>query len=139
VKPDHPEADCPMLLVLDRISNRWTVLVAGALSKRPLRFNELQRVVGGISHKTLSQTLKALERDGFIAREVIPTVPITVEYSITPMGATLASTLERLRLWAAENYNGIVEARAAFDDRAAIAASRASIRGERYAGNDLGV
>ena len=124
MKPDHPEADCPMLLVLDRIANRWTVLVAGALAKRTLRFNELQRVVGGISHKTLSQTLKALERDGFITRKVIPTVPVTVEYSITPMGASLAATMEQVRVWAADNYNDIVESRNAFDARAGNATAQ---------------
>jgi DNA-binding HxlR family transcriptional regulator len=117
VKPDHPEADCPMLRVLEHVANPWTVLAIGALWKQPLRFNELKRTVGGISQKMLSQTLKALERDGLISRKVIPTVPVTVEYSITNLGNTLAATLDPLRVWSADHYADIEQTRAAYDAR----------------------
>lgn len=119
MKPDHPEADCPMLLILDRIANKWAVLVVAALWKRPLRFNELKRTVGGVSQKVLSQTVKGLERDGLISRKVTPTVPITVEYSITPLGKTLAITMEALRVWSADHIAEVVEARATYDGRSA--------------------
>jgi len=115
LKPDHPEADCPMLLVLDRIANKWAVLIMAALWKRSLRFNELKRAVGGVSQKVLSQTLKTLERDGLISRKVTPTVPVTVEYSITPLGKTLAITMDALRVWSAKHINQVIKARAQYD------------------------
>jgi DNA-binding HxlR family transcriptional regulator len=115
LKPDHPEADCPMLLVLDRIANKWAVLVMAALWKESLRFNELKRTIGGVSQKVLSQTLKVLERDGLISRKVTPTVPITVEYAITPLGKTLAITMDALRVWSANHINQVIRARTAFD------------------------
>lgn len=115
MKPNHPEADCPMLLVLERIANKWAVLVVATLWKQPLRFNELRRTIGGVSQKVLSQTLKGLERDGLISRKVTPTVPITVEYSITKLGETLAATVDPLRLWSADHIDEVFAARAAFD------------------------
>lgn len=117
MKPDHPEADCPMILILERVANKWAVLVVAALWKETLRFNELKRVVGGVSQKMLSQTLKALERDGLITRKVTPTVPVTVEYTITPLGKTLAQTMDALRIWSADHIGEVVAARAAFDAR----------------------
>lgn len=97
MKANHPEADCPMLLLLDRVANKWAVLVVAVLWKGPLRFNELKRAVGGISQKMLSQTVRGLERDGLISRAVTPTVPVTVEYAITPVGETLARTMDALQ------------------------------------------
>jgi DNA-binding HxlR family transcriptional regulator len=102
MKPDHPEADCPILLVLDRLANKWAVLVMAALWRTPLRFNELKRTVGGVSQKMLSQTLRGLERDGLI----------------TPLGETLARTMDALRIWSADHIAEVVGARTAFDARA---------------------
>lgn len=127
MKPDHPEANCPMLHVLQHVANPWAVLAIAALWKQSLRFNELKRTVGGISQKTLSQTLKVLERDGLISREVTPTVPITVEYSITELGRTLAMTMDHLRVWAADHSDDIVQARAAFDLRYARSRSMSGV------------
>lgn len=118
MKPDHPEADCPILLLLDRVANKWSVLVMATLWRAPLRFNELRRTVGGISQKMLSQTLRGLERDGLISRTASPTVPVTVEYAITPLGATLAQTMDAVRIWSADHIAEVVDARAAFDARA---------------------
>lgn len=120
MKPNHPEADCPMLLMLDRIANKWAVLVVAALWKQPLRFNALRRAVGGVSQKMLSQTLKGLERDGLISRKVTPTVPINVEYSITSLGTTLAITMDALRLWSAAHLDEVVAAREDFDARSEV-------------------
>jgi len=122
MKPSHPEADCPMLLLLDRVANKWAVLVVAALWKGPLRFNELKRAVGGISQKMLSQTVRGLERDGLISRTVTPTAPVTVEYAITPVGETLARTMDALRIWSADYIGEVTAAREAFDRRAAAQA-----------------
>jgi DNA-binding HxlR family transcriptional regulator len=118
VKPDHPEADCPMLILLDGLANKWAVLVVATLWKGPLRFNELRRTVGGVSQKMLSKTVRGLERDGLISRTVTPTVPVTVEYAITPLGETLARTMDALRICSADHIAEVVGARSAFDARA---------------------
>jgi DNA-binding HxlR family transcriptional regulator len=93
-------ADCPTRKVLDRIADKWAVLVLGLLSSGPVRFNQLRRQIEGVSQKMLSQTLKSLERDGLVHRKAIPTVPVTVEYSITSLGRTLVETVDGLRIWA---------------------------------------
>jgi DNA-binding HxlR family transcriptional regulator len=93
-------SNCPTRKVLDRVADKWTVLVLGLLIEGPIRFNRLRRAVEGISQKMLSQTLKSLERDGLVSRKAFATVPVTVEYAITPLGRTLATTLDALRVWA---------------------------------------
>jgi DNA-binding HxlR family transcriptional regulator len=109
------DAKCPTRIVLDRIADKWTVLVLGLLSANPLRFNQLRRAIDGLTQKMLSQTLKALERDGLVARKVTPTVPISVEYSITPLGRTLAATVDGLRIWAQTHIGEVVEAQTHYD------------------------
>ena len=113
--PNPYDSKCPTRVVLDRIADKWTVLVLGSLCERPLRFNQLRREIDGLTQKMLSQTLKALERDGLVARKVTPTVPITVEYSITPLGATLAATVEELQRWARDHIGQVVEAQKRYD------------------------
>nr|QBM06466.1 putative HTH-type transcriptional regulator YybR [uncultured bacterium] len=93
-------SNCPTRKVLDRVADKWAVLVLGLLIEGPIRFNRLRRAVEGISQKMLSQTLKSLERDGLVSRKAFATVPVTVEYAITPLGQTLATTLDALRVWA---------------------------------------
>ncbi|HUH55228.1 MAG TPA: helix-turn-helix domain-containing protein [Rhodanobacter sp.] len=93
-------SNCPTRKVLDRVADKWAVLVLGLLIEGPIRFNRLRRAVEGISQKMLSQTLKSLERDGLVSRKAFATVPVTVEYAITPLGHTLATTLDALRVWA---------------------------------------
>jgi len=89
--------------------------VVATLWKGPLRFNELKRTVGGVSQKMLSKTVRGLERDGLISRTAFATVPVTVEYAITPLGETLAKTMDALRIWSADHIGEVVGARAAFD------------------------
>ena len=103
-RPDPFQALCPTRRVLDRIGDTWAVLILIALDDGTLRFNELRRRIENISQKMLSQTLKSLER-----REVFATVPVTVEYSLTELGRTLAQTVNQLTLWA-EAHIGEVEA-----------------------------
>lgn len=119
MKPNAYADTCPTRLVLDRIADKWAVLLLGLLAGRPMRFNALRREVGGISQKVLSQTLKRLERDGLVTRTAIATVPVTVEYALTPLGRTLSDTVEALRAWAEDNIAAVLEAQTRYDrDRA---------------------
>ncbi|HEY4925690.1 MAG TPA: helix-turn-helix domain-containing protein [Roseiarcus sp.] len=102
-------------MILDRIADKWTVLVLGLLSDHPRRFNQIRREIEGLTQKMLSQTLKALERDGMVSRKVTPTVPISVEYAITPLGGTLAATVDGLRLWAEAHIEDVVTAQKRYD------------------------
>lgn len=114
--PLDPYAEgCPTRLVLDRIADKWTVLLLILLAERPHRFNELRRKVGGLTQKMASQTLKGLERDGLVKRKVTPTVPVTVEYSITPLGRTLETTVDSLRLWAERHMADVAKAQKLYD------------------------
>ena len=107
--------DCSMRAVLDRIGDKWTVLVVGLLEHGPVRFNRLKAALPGISQKVLTSTLRSLERDGLVLREVTLEVPVKVEYSLTPLGRSLSAPLAALRDWSAEQYGAIVRAREAFD------------------------
>ncbi|KAA0018459.1 winged helix-turn-helix transcriptional regulator [Antrihabitans cavernicola] len=110
---------CPSRGVFDRIGERWTGLVLLALQQGTMRFSELRRRIDGISQKMLTQTLRSLERDGLVAREVFPTVPVTVEYTLTPLGASLCDAVAVLRTWAYEHIDELETARAKFEDASA--------------------
>ena len=110
---------CPTRLVLDRIADKWAVLVLGLLGDGPVRFNQLRRQIEGISQKMLAQTLKSLERDGLVSRRAIATVPVTVEYSITPLGRTLSATVDNLRIWAETHIEQVVQSQQKYDAAAA--------------------
>ena len=112
------DANCPTRLVLDRIGDKWAVLILGLLDGAPQRFNQLRRSIDGLSQKMLSQTLKSLERDGLAQRRAFATVPVTVEYSITPLGRTLSATLESLRRWAESHIGDVLAAQKRYDARA---------------------
>jgi DNA-binding HxlR family transcriptional regulator len=109
------DAACPTRQVLDRIADKWTMLVIVALEDGTLRFSELRRSIDGISQKMLTQTLRALERDGIVEREVIATVPVTVRYTLTPLGHSLADAVSVIREWAYANMDDIEAARAAYE------------------------
>lgn len=100
-------ADCPSRRLLDRIGDRWTVLIVGALDAGPQRFGALAAEVGGISQKMLTQTLRSLERDGFVTRTVFPEIPPRVEYELTPLGRSLQGPLGALEQWAVENMDAV--------------------------------
>lgn len=112
-------ANCPTRLVLDRVGDKWAVLILGLLFAEPKRFNQLRRAIEGVSQKVLSQTLKSLQRDGLIHREAFATVPVTVEYSITPLGRTLAATVDALRVWAETHIDDVLAAQRQYDAVAA--------------------
>jgi DNA-binding HxlR family transcriptional regulator len=110
--------------ILDRIGDKWTVMVVGLLSKGPIRFNAMQRAISGVSHRMLTLTLRGLERDGMVLRTVYPTVPPKVEYALTDLGRLLIEPLLALALWADRNRPTIEAARAAFDNAAEELAAR---------------
>ena len=94
--PSVLEPQCPSRLVLERIADKWTALVIQILARGTMRYAELQRAIGGISQKMLTQTLRSLERDGLVQRTVHPVVPPKVEYSLTRLGRTLIDPLQGL-------------------------------------------
>jgi DNA-binding HxlR family transcriptional regulator len=113
--PNAYSADCPTRQILDRVGDKWAVLILLLLRDQPVRFNQLRRTIEGISQKMLSQVLKSLERDGLIRRRAIATVPVTVEYSITPLGATLAAAVDPLRDWAENHLKEVLVAQRRYD------------------------
>ncbi len=119
---DLYQQNCPTRLLLDHIADKWATLILWKISDGPIRFNQLRRAVDGISTKVLSQALKALERDGLLSREVFPTVPVTVEYSITALGQTLSSKIAAVTEWAESNIEEVLAAQATYDARQAKAA-----------------
>ena len=105
--------------VLSRIGDKWTVLVVELLGDGPRRFNVLRRLIGNISQKMLTTTLRNLERDGFVTRTVYPTIPPRVDYELTDLGRELQVPVRALGLWARENISRIAESRSKFDKNAA--------------------
>jgi DNA-binding HxlR family transcriptional regulator len=103
--------------LLDRIGDKWTVMVIGALSEGPMRFNALLRLIGGVSQRMLTLTLRGLERDGMVARTVLPTTPPGVDYELTDLGHTLIQPLRELSSWAQKHRPAVDTARVAFDTR----------------------
>ena len=101
--------------ILARVGDKWTVLVVMTLRERPHRFNELKRAVEGISQQMLTRTVKALERDGLVARTVHPTVPPQVEYRLTDLGHSLSEPVMQLGAWAAGNLPAIHANRDRYD------------------------
>nr|WP_174806962.1 helix-turn-helix domain-containing protein [Paenibacillus elgii] len=97
------------------ISDKWTALVMYTLEDGSVRYGEMGRRIDGISKKMLTQTVRKLERDGLVRRHVTPTVPPTVDYSLTPLGETLLQPLKELRQWARVNYPHVETARADYD------------------------
>jgi len=110
-------AACPTRLALERISDKWTVLILGLLIRQPMRFNALLRAIEGLSQKVLSQTLKRLERDGLVQRTVFPTVPVSVEYTITKLGTSLAEVVMVVRKWAETHIEQVLDAQHQYDGR----------------------
>jgi len=110
--------------MLDRIGDRWTVLIVGILGDGDARFSELRRRIGGISQKMLTQTLRGLERDGLVRRTVHPDVPVRVEYSLTEAGRTLLEPLRALQQWAVEHLGDVAASQEAYDRAERSPASR---------------
>jgi DNA-binding HxlR family transcriptional regulator len=113
-----PLETCPVREVLDRVGDKWSVLLVVLLGERSHRFSELHRAIEGISQRMLTLTLRVLERDGLVSRTVHPTVPPKVEYALTELGRTLLVPLSALADWAQTHREDILAARARYDARA---------------------
>jgi DNA-binding HxlR family transcriptional regulator len=107
--------DCQVRQILDRIADKWSLLVISLLAERTMRFTELRREIDGISQRMLTVTLRHLERDGLVCRTVHPVVPPRVEYCLSPLGRTLLGTIQALVTWTEEHQPEIAQARAEFD------------------------
>ncbi len=119
--PRYRGSDCQFIgEILSRIGKKWSVLALMNLRSKPHRFNELKRVVDGISQQMLTRTLKTLERDGLISRTVRPTVPPQVEYALTPLGRSLSEPVFQLDQWAWKNADAIREQRRHYDGRVGV-------------------
>ena len=101
--------------ILDRIGDRWTVLIVGALWDGNARFSELRRRIEGVSQKMLTQTLRGLERDGLVRRTVYPEVPVRVEYTLTEAGRTLREPLRALEEWSIAHLGDVSASQEAYD------------------------
>jgi DNA-binding HxlR family transcriptional regulator len=106
---------CPVRDVLDRIGDKWSILMIMTLAMRPQRFSQLHRAIRDISKRMLTQTLRDLERDGLITRHVFPTTPPSVEYRLAPLGQSLLEPMANLIDWADRSYADIHAERARFD------------------------
>lgn len=108
-------ANCPVRQVLDHVGAKWTILILMELSQGPQRFNGLGRAVPDISKRMLTQTLRDLERDGLVLREVFPTKPPSVEYRLSNMGLSLLTSMGPLFDWANGHFQTILASRHSFD------------------------
>ena len=133
MSPEHidvPLADCPaeplarehircrsITPILQRIGDKWSILIVMMLARGPQRFNELKRMVEGISQRMLTLNLRGLEREGLVSRKIFPTIPPKVEYALTDLGNSLCVHVISLGRWAEDNFDAIQAAREAFDAR----------------------
>ena len=106
---------CPTNELLGRLSDKWVSLVVAALSGGPMRYSDLSRKIAGVSPKMLTQTLRALERDGILSRTVTPSVPVRVDYELTRLGGSLALLLTAVKDWAETHIEEVHEARGRYD------------------------
>src|SRR5258705_7914948 len=116
---DANNEDCRAVSsILARVGDKWTVLIVVLLGDGPKRFNEIKRLVGGISQRMLTFTLRGLERDGLVTRTVFPTTPPRVDYELTKLGSTLWEAVEPLSSWAQAHVSEILTSRKQFDQDA---------------------
>jgi DNA-binding HxlR family transcriptional regulator len=110
-------SNCPSRELFDQIADKWSMMILAVLAHGPLRFNAIRRGLEGITQKALTQTLRKLERNGIVARHVIATSPVAVEYEITELGRSLVGPFKALYLWTRDHYDAVEKARAEFDAR----------------------
>jgi DNA-binding HxlR family transcriptional regulator len=117
-------AACPSRQVLARISDKWVTLILVALAGGPLRYSDLGRIITGVSQKMLTQTLRTLERDGLVARAVTASVPVRVDYQLTPLGDSLMPAVNAVKAWAEEHISEIEASRATYDQQVSATIDR---------------
>ncbi len=108
-------AECPTRHLLDRISHKWVSLVVNALADGPRRYSELARTLASVSQKMLTQTLRHLERDGLLTRTVTPSIPVRVDYALTPLGESLLPLMRAIKAWVEQHMDEVLAARAQHD------------------------
>lgn len=113
---------CPTRQMLERLADKWALLILDRLKEGPARFSALKRDIENITQKVLTQTLRRLERDGLVSRKVFATMPVTVEYALTELGSTLTQTVAALTHWAERNMDAVQAAQNAYDEAVRIAA-----------------
>ncbi|GAA2784467.1 helix-turn-helix domain-containing protein [Saccharopolyspora taberi] len=113
--PDVTNPDCPTRVVLDRIGDRWTTLVVLFLEPGPMRFTKLRGAIGGVAPKVLTQTLRAMERDGLLTRTVHAEVPPRVDYELTDLGRSLLAPIRAVTAWAERHVGEVLDARDRYD------------------------
>ncbi|MEU4604447.1 helix-turn-helix domain-containing protein [Kribbella sp. NPDC023972] len=111
-------ASCPARQLLDRISDKWVTLIITALADGPQRYSDLSRRIAGVSQKMLTQTLRSLERDGLLSRSVTPSVPVRVDYELTPLGQSLLPLIASIKGWAESHMPEVAAARSQYDGSA---------------------
>lgn len=114
--PNILKAACTSRTVLRHLTDRWTPMIVAVLQNGSIRFKDLRTQVEGISPKVLTETLKSMERDGLVSRTVTASVPMRVDYELTPLGSTLIEPMNMLRLWAETHVDEVEANRARFDD-----------------------
>jgi len=114
---DHSQITTSHRELLDQVLDKWSLEILDKLCEQPLRFNELRREIPVITQKSLTTTLRRLERNGMVERVIVSTRPVSVEYRITPLGKTLQDLIEALLGWSAANMPEVQRARARFDDQ----------------------
>jgi len=118
--PELHAENCPAVAeVLSRVGDKWSVLIIAQLGHGPRRFNEIKRMIDGISQRMLTLTLRGLERDGLVTRSVTPSIPPRVDYALTDLGRDLLNPVQALGEWAVKHRTCIQAARARFDEAAA--------------------
>ena len=122
MKPGADTSACPIRDVLDCIGDRWSLLTLTTLAGGTLRFTELKRAIGDISQRMLAQTLRTLEREGYVSRKVYATIPPKVEYRLTTLGQSLLGEVAPLVAWAERNHDKVRQSRRTYTPPAAIAA-----------------
>ena len=124
-KVDTTHENCQAVTeTLDRIGDKWTVMVVGVLEQGPLRYNEIRRAIDGISQRMLTLTLKELERDGLVTRTMYPTIPPRVDYELTQLGRNLMTPLRSLYDWAVKHRPAMLAARKRFAEKEQLAAGQ---------------
>lgn len=108
-------ASCPARQLLDALSDKWVTLVLTALADGPRRYSELARAIAGVSQKMLTQTLRTLERDGLLTRSVTASVPVRVDYALTPLGRSVLPVVAAIKGWAETHIDEVHTARATYD------------------------
>lgn len=114
---EHLWTDSPIRILFEQIADKWSTMVFTVLDPGPMRFNAIKRQLEGITQKALTDCLRRLERNGLIARHVLATSPVAVEYELTPLGRSLLPSFRMLYGWIVENIDAVEAARRSFDDR----------------------